>query len=188
MRRIKEPKVRLWVSLCASRDEAMAHRGSLCKGLAMLLRGVGEHGSLNAAAKQAGIAYSKAWDLLRKAEGSFGVRLTERHGPRGSLLSEQGAALLECYERLESECQDLVARRFSEIFDESCARAAKRPERPRRAPAAPPKKPSAPASGDAPARGRGKAQALAAAGGDGHGVAGTTGGRKYKRKGRMRTA
>lgn len=43
--------------------------GAFGGGCASLLEGVAEEGSLNRAAKRMGMAYSKAWRIVREAEG-----------------------------------------------------------------------------------------------------------------------
>ncbi|MEG2083597.1 MAG: LysR family transcriptional regulator, partial [Oscillospiraceae bacterium] len=48
-------------------------------GTAELLRGVSEHGSLNRAAHEMGMAYSKAWKSLRETEKQLGFSLLDRH-------------------------------------------------------------------------------------------------------------
>ena len=47
-------------------------------GVASLLERVREHQSLRAAAGSMGMAYSKAWRILRRAEEAFGCRLLDR--------------------------------------------------------------------------------------------------------------
>lgn len=49
-------------------------------GTAQLLRGVERYGSLNRAAKEMGMAYSKAWTGIKNLEELFGFSLMERHG------------------------------------------------------------------------------------------------------------
>ena len=72
-------------------------------GLATLLSLVRERHSLRAAAAEMGMAYSKAWRILRDSEEALGFPLLDsttggRHGG-GAVLTEQGAALLADYER-----------------------------------------------------------------------------------------
>lgn len=49
--------------------------GAFGGGCASLLEGVTEEGSLNRAAKRMGMAYSKAWRIVREAEGHLGCEL-----------------------------------------------------------------------------------------------------------------
>ena len=79
------------------------------KGITDLSRGVRSKGSLNAAAKDIGMAYSKAWRIIRDTEEALGLQLLERDGAHGSTLTKQADALLDTYftlsERLEAEAQ-----------------------------------------------------------------------------------
>lgn len=78
------------------------------EGPARLLRGVEETGSLRAAATAMGMAYSKAFAILRNAEKALGFALTHRAvGGReggGSRLTPQGRAWLLQYERYRDAC------------------------------------------------------------------------------------
>ena len=56
----------------------------LGRGVVRLLEAVDETGSLNAAARGMGMAYSRAWTLLRKVEGELGFSLLCRNGAHGS--------------------------------------------------------------------------------------------------------
>ena len=53
------------------------------KGIEMLLLGVDKYGSLNRAAKEMGMAYSKAWNVLRLNESEFGIKFINRNGAHG---------------------------------------------------------------------------------------------------------
>nr|WP_243172940.1 LysR family transcriptional regulator [Blautia pseudococcoides] len=48
------------------------------KGIAQLLRLIDTEGSMNAAVKRMGIAYSKAWKILRNAETQLGFELVAK--------------------------------------------------------------------------------------------------------------
>ena len=79
-------------------------------GVASLLDGVRRTGSLRAAAAELGMAYSKAWTILKNAEKELGFALTEsaaggRSGG-GSRLTPEGDSLLVRY---FSYCDDLKA-------------------------------------------------------------------------------
>ncbi|MCL1891592.1 MAG: LysR family transcriptional regulator [Coriobacteriia bacterium] len=90
--------------------------GTLGKGVATLMRGVVETGSLNAAAKNIKMAYSKAWRIFKETEAAFGFQLINRDGARGSTLTQEGEKLLVTYEQLEAEAEALVSKRFSELI------------------------------------------------------------------------
>jgi molybdate transport system regulatory protein len=89
--------------------------GTFGKGIATLLRGVEDLGSLNAAAKKIHMAYSKAWRILKEAEAAFGFNLIDRDGARGSTLTAEGRKLLDAYERLENEGDEFLAERFKAL-------------------------------------------------------------------------
>lgn len=65
----------------------------------MLLLGVDKYGSLNRAAKEMGMAYSKAWNVLRLNESEFGIKFINRNGAHGSELTPEGRAFLEHYRK-----------------------------------------------------------------------------------------
>lgn len=88
-------------------------------GLIALLKGVEEKHSLNKAAKDMHMAYSKAWTLMNSAEESLGVRLIERNGARGSLLTSEGRHLVEAFEAISAELDEFAGRRLEEELAKS---------------------------------------------------------------------
>ena len=91
-------------------------------GVAVLLRRVRELHSLRAAAMSIGMAYSKAWTILKNAQLSLGFKLLDstsggKHGG-GATLTPEGEKLLDAYDsyctRLRAYAQEL----FDETFDE----------------------------------------------------------------------
>lgn len=89
-------------------------------GVAALLAGVREHKSLRAAAGSMGMAYSKAWRIVRSAEEAFGCKLLDstiggRHGG-GAALTPEAEALLEAYQALRAEVDAYAQQRFRERF------------------------------------------------------------------------
>ncbi|WP_165055432.1 MULTISPECIES: winged helix-turn-helix domain-containing protein [unclassified Adlercreutzia] len=81
------------------------------RGIASLCLGVRERGSLNAAAKSMGMAYSKAWRIIKDTEAALGIQLLNRDGAHGSELTEEGNKLLDSYlaieEALSTQAQSL---------------------------------------------------------------------------------
>lgn len=75
-------------------------------GSAELLSGVERLGSLNRAAKEMGMAYSKAWKSIRATEEQLGFALIERKGANGSTLTERGAAFLALYFEMTRRAQE----------------------------------------------------------------------------------
>ncbi|MBR2783957.1 MAG: LysR family transcriptional regulator [Firmicutes bacterium] len=70
------------------------------RGIELLLTGIEQHGSLNRAAKELGMAYSKAWRIIRQAEEELGVQLIDRDGAHGSTQTEDGATFLARYREM----------------------------------------------------------------------------------------
>lgn len=103
------PRVKLTIG--SDEDEAVFGRG-----VAMLCRGVRDDGSLNKAAKNMGMAYSKAWRIMKQTEATFGFDLINRDGAHGSTLTEQGAKLLTAYEKLEADVNAYAAKRLPEVL------------------------------------------------------------------------
>jgi molybdate transport system regulatory protein len=89
--------------------------GTFGKGIATLLRGVEDLGSLNASAKKIHMAYSKAWRIVKETETDFGFNLIDRDGARGSTLTSEGRKLLLAYEQLEAEGIEFLGGRFKKL-------------------------------------------------------------------------
>ena len=89
------------------------------QGRELLLRLIGETGSINAAAKKMGVPYRKAWSYLDAMEKRLGCVLVERvkggAGGGASRLTERAVALLEKYDRLLEGFQEQVNRKFEEL-------------------------------------------------------------------------
>jgi molybdate transport system regulatory protein len=92
-----------------------ADEGTFGKGIATLMRGVADLGSLNASAKKIHMAYSKAWRIVKETEAGFGFNLINRDGARGSTLTPEGKKLLEAYEELEEKGSEFLAVHFKEL-------------------------------------------------------------------------
>lgn len=103
--RTLKPHVRL--SICNPKSDSDSEFG---RGVAELCQGVAEFGSLNAAAKSMGMAYSKAWRIMRDTEEALGLKLLNRDGAHGSTLTKQAVALLAAHnalsERFEAEARE----------------------------------------------------------------------------------
>ncbi len=89
-------------------------------GVYVLLLGIRKTGSLRAAALEMGMAYSKAFRILKNAEEHFGFPLTCRKsggaGGGGSALTEQAEDLLVRYEALMADCKQLSEQLFAKHF------------------------------------------------------------------------
>ena len=90
--------------------------GTFGYGCVLLLEGVEAEHSLNRAAKRLGMAYSKAWRLVKEAEAQLGVALIDRDGARGSSLTKEGGRALRAYRELQAEIDELLAQRAPELF------------------------------------------------------------------------
>ena len=89
-------------------------------GVAALLEEVREKRSLRAAAGAMGMAYSKAWRIVRTAEEALGCKLLDstiggRHGG-GAALTKEAEALLAAYQTLREEVDAYAQERFQEHF------------------------------------------------------------------------
>ncbi len=88
--------------------------GSLGKGVVELLQGIIDKGSLNQAAKSIGMAYSKAWRIVKETEAGFGFLLINRDGARGSTLTKEGEQLVSIYHKVQRDANEYANSRFSE--------------------------------------------------------------------------
>ena len=76
----------------------------LGKGVITLMRNINEGNSLNQAAKNMEMAYSKAWRILKHTSEALGCELVKSQRPKGSVLTEEGKMLLELYDKLRVFC------------------------------------------------------------------------------------
>ena len=83
--------------------ESAHHASAFGRGIARLCEGVERTGSLNQACKDMGMAYSKAWQIMRSTEESLGVQLLERHGAHGSVLTKEAKVILQAFRQTEKE-------------------------------------------------------------------------------------
>ena len=80
-----------------------------------LLLNVGEVGSLMAAAEKMKISYRKAWELVRQSEKTLAFQLIEKDGGN-SVLTAEGARLIEAYKELRVEFDASVKRIVKDFF------------------------------------------------------------------------
>ena len=84
-----------------------------------LLRLIHKNGSINAAAKEMGIPYRKAWTYIDAMEIRLGFPLVSRRkggaGGGESTLSLQAISLLEKFHALKKDFNDSVNRKFIEL-------------------------------------------------------------------------
>ena len=91
--------------------------GAFGLGCVQLLEGVAMERSLNRAAKRLGMAYSKAWRIIREAEDQLDCQLLVRDGARGSSLTPAGERAVTAYRTLQTEVNELLARRTGELLN-----------------------------------------------------------------------
>lgn len=89
-------------------------------GISELLGKVEATGSLRKAASEMGMAYSKAWQIVRRAEEHLGFKLMIRHaGGKGggcSTVSDEGRRLVRAFGALTEEADPLLAELFDRHF------------------------------------------------------------------------
>ena len=106
-----KPTIRLSITNPASESGSVFGRG-----IANLCLGVREEGSLNAAAKGMGMAYSKAWRIIKETEAALDIQLLNRDGAHGSTLTEEGDALLDAYIAIDAQLQKDAEKAFKTIL------------------------------------------------------------------------
>ncbi len=91
-------------------------------GVAALLHGVDELHSLRAAAMRMGMAYSKAWTIIKNSENAFGLKfLTSTAGGKGgggAALTAECRALLARYDTFCEKMKTYGDALFAELFAE----------------------------------------------------------------------
>lgn len=112
-----KPDLRLTVTLRLLDGEGQRRFGP---GVAALLEEVREKRSLRAAAGAMGMAYSKAWRIVRSAEEALECKLLDstiggRNGG-GAVLTEEAERLLSAYRALRDEVDAFARARFEERF------------------------------------------------------------------------
>lgn len=108
---VLKPTIRLSITNPASESGSVFGCG-----IANLCLGVREAGSLNAAAKGMGMAYSKAWRIIKETEAALGIQLLNRDGAHGSTLTEEGDALLDAYISIDAQLQKDAEKAFKTIL------------------------------------------------------------------------
>ena len=106
-----KPIVRL-----AVKSEEADSNSQFGRGVANLCLGVRELGSLNAAAKDMKMAYSKAWRIIKETEAALGMQLLDRDGAHGSTLTKDGDKLLDTYLEIDAKLQAIAEEEFSSRF------------------------------------------------------------------------
>lgn len=91
-------------------------------GVAQLLHGIEARGSIRAACRDMGMAYSKAWKILNRAEADLHMQLVAREsggsGGGTAVLTAQGKAFLARYDTFVRRVQHEADRIYAELFDD----------------------------------------------------------------------
>ena len=93
---------------------------AFCPGLLCLLQWIEQYGSMQKAASQMGLAYSKAWKMIKTAEKELGFALTERtsggKNGGGSRITPQGKEMMQKYIAFSKEAQMQVDVLYQKYF------------------------------------------------------------------------
>jgi molybdate transport system regulatory protein len=90
--------------------------GEVCSGVAQLLQGAIDYGSINKATKHMKMAYSKAWKLIKECEQGLGYPLLTRRIGDGSVLTPEGKKLLRVHQTLQAELDEKINARLRELL------------------------------------------------------------------------
>ena len=114
----EELAVRVKVTLHQGEGDE-GHTPAMGRGVARLCELVDETGSLNKAAKEMGMAYSKAWRIMKRAEDFFGFPLLYRTGPKGSNLTEKGKWRVGAAREVERAARKASNEKLQELLREA---------------------------------------------------------------------
>lgn len=109
-----EIEVRILIHDTSSSDRSSAFG----RGIVELCEWVERTGSLNKACKQMGMAYSKAWRIIRNTEQTMGVELLNRQGANGSTLTEEARKLVHLFRYAEADLKAKAADTLKEALAE----------------------------------------------------------------------
>lgn len=111
----KELHVKLFVRLVADDSD-----GRFGPGIATLLEQVRSHHSLRSAAASMGMAYSKAWRIIRAAESTFDCKFLDStiggKGGGGAVLTPEAERLLTAYQTYVADLNNYAQKKFDETF------------------------------------------------------------------------
>lgn len=108
-------KVKFSICLCDDNDERFFGEGPY-----RLLCGIRDYGSLRTAAQNMGMAYTKAFALIKRAEKTLGITLIQRtiggKGGGGSILTEGAKDLMMRYEAYKAACSQMAENLYHTHF------------------------------------------------------------------------
>lgn len=111
------------IKLVLKGKDASVQAPGFGRGVAALCENVERLGSLNKAAKEMNMAYSKAWRIMNNAEEVLGVTLIQREGAHGSFLTEEGKRVVRAYRLAEQKLAAVVDEVLDGVFLEVDSRA-----------------------------------------------------------------
>lgn len=89
------------------------------RGIISLIEGVDQYGSINQATKKMGMAYSKAWKIIRQTEDEMGIKLFDRAKGNSSVLTPEARELVSIYRDVRAAAQkaaeEALAERIKDI-------------------------------------------------------------------------
>ena len=94
------------VKLIIKNKHAEPHSSAMGRGIVSLCQLVDETGSLNKAAQEMGMAYSKAWSIIKHTEETFGFQLLRRKGNKGSELTPEARQIVTVYEEMQKQLDE----------------------------------------------------------------------------------
>lgn len=90
-------------------------------GVAELLEHIDEEKSIRKATAKMGMAYSKAWRIIKAAESAIGFELVKSStggaGGGGAEITDEARKTLECFRTFEKDLYAYAEKRFEEIFN-----------------------------------------------------------------------
>lgn len=108
-------KAELWIKV------VFPGRGRIGPGKVELLRRIGDHGSISAAARAMGMSYRRAWLLVDETNRLFDEPVVETwHGGRsqgGAALTALGRRVVEQYELLVERCGHAASPALEELAE-----------------------------------------------------------------------
>lgn len=111
----KSSSLKPLVRLAVANDDSSSG-SQFGRGVASLCLGVRNLGSLNAAAKEMKMAYSKAWRIIKETEAALDMQLLDRDGAHGSTLTEDGNKLLDAYLAVDKLVQKYAEKEFAKLM------------------------------------------------------------------------
>lgn len=88
----------------------------MAKGRLEILESIQETGSINQTAKALKMSYKTVWCKLKTTERHLGRKVIISDKKHGTKLTPDGETLIECYQRLQTECIRADDKIFNRLF------------------------------------------------------------------------